>query len=150
MNKFSIESDPVGLDGGIQNLVITLVKTMLRVGEERDEINVVSDQIGSSTYATDLAEVILKLVDFQDNKKPTEIYHYSNQGKINWYDFSRQIFKAANIDYWINPIKTDEYPTLARRPQNSLMDKNKIYKEIGIYARCWKESLAICIASLNK
>ena len=126
------------------------VKTMLRVGDERDEINVVSDQIGSPTYATDLAEVILKLIDFQDNEKPTEIYHYSNQGKISWYDFSKQIFKAANIDCWINPIKTREYPTLARRPQNSLMDKEKIYKEIGINTRCWKESLDICIAKLSK
>ena len=126
------------------------VETMLRVGEERDEINVVSDQIGSPTYAADLAEVILKLIDFQNNEKPTEIYHYSNQGKISWYDFSKQIFKAANIDCWINPIKTQEYPTLARRPQNSLMDKEKIYKKIGIKPRCWKESLAICIANLHK
>lgn len=125
------------------------VKTMLRLGEERDEINVVSDQIGSPTYATDLAEVILKLIDFQDNEKPTEIYHYSNQGKISWYVFSKQIFKAANIDCWINSIKTLEYPTLARRPQNSLMDKKKIHKEIGINTHCWKESLDVCITKLS-
>lgn len=126
------------------------VKTMLRIGREEEEVNVVSDQICSTTYATDLAEVILKLIDSQNNEKPTEIYHYANQGKISWYDFSKQIFKSANIDCLINSIKAIEYPTLARRPQNSYMNKEKIQKEIGINSCCWKKSLAICIATLNK
>ena len=94
--------------------------------------------------------MILKLIDSQNNEKPTEIYHYANQGKISWYDFSKQIFKSANIDCLINSIKAIEYPTLARRPQNSYMNKEKIQKEIGINSCCWKKSLAICIATLNK
>jgi len=120
------------------------VKTMLRLGKERDELNVVSDQIGSPTYATDLAGVILEIIDnkdYQDKDKPTEIYHYSNEGEISWYEFTQKIFKIAKIDCKVNPITTGQYPTSAQRPRNTLMNKDKITQTFNICEPRWKESL---------
>ena len=120
------------------------VKTMLKLGKERDEINVVSDQIGSPTCATDLAEVILTIInnkDYQDKKQPTEIYHYSNEGETSWHDFSKEIFKIAKIDCQVNPINTEQYPTPAKRPGNTLMNKNKIIKEFNFPICNWKITL---------
>jgi len=124
------------------------VKTMLRLGKERDELNVVNDQIGSPTYATDLAEVILTIInneDYQDTKQPTEIYHYSNEGEISWYDFAKEIFKLAKIDCKVTPIKTEQYLTLAKRPKNTVMNKSKIEKDFGIGAISWQDSLRNCL-----
>jgi len=121
------------------------VKTMLKLGKERDEISVVSDQIGSPTCATDLAEVILTIInnkDYQDKKQPTEIYHYSNEGETSWHDFSKEIFKIAKIDCQVNPINTEQYPTPAKRPGNTLMNKNKIIKEFNFPICNWKITLA--------
>jgi len=118
------------------------VKTMLRLGKERSELNIVSDQIGSPTYATDLAEVILNIInnkDYQENNQPTEIYHYSNEGGISWYDFAKKILKIAKIDCKVNPITTEQYPTLAIRPRNTLMNKTKIAKIFSIKTRDWKD-----------
>jgi dTDP-4-dehydrorhamnose reductase len=117
------------------------VKTMLRLGQERDEINVVSDQIGSPTYATDLAEVILKIIDnksYQDKDKPTEIYHYSGEVEINWYDFAKEVFKIAEIDCKVNPIKTEQYSTPANRPVYTVMRVSKIN---NIQPNNWQKSL---------
>jgi dTDP-4-dehydrorhamnose reductase len=124
------------------------VKIMLRLGKERDEINVVSDQIGSPTYATDLAGVILKIIDnkdYQDKRQSTEIYHYSNKGKVSWYDFAKEIFKIEKVDYRVSPITTEQYPTPAKRPRNTLMSKAKIIEEFGVDAVSWKESLEKCL-----
>ena len=110
------------------------VKTMLRLGKERSELNIVSDQIGSPTYATDLANAILRMIDFKDyhNKgQSTEIYHYSNIGKISWYEFAKEIFKIAKIDCKVNPIATEQYLTPAKRPKNTYMSKVKISRELG-------------------
>ena len=129
------------------------VKTMLRLGKEREELNVVSDQIGSPTYATDLAEVILKIInnkDYQDKEQQTEIYHYSNEGNISWYDFSKEIFKLSRIDCKVNPITTRQYPTPARRPKNTLMDKDKITETFSVNIADWKESLNTCMISLKE
>jgi dTDP-4-dehydrorhamnose reductase len=129
------------------------VKTMLRLGKERDELNVVSDQIGSPTYATDLAEVILKIIDnkdYQDKDRPTEVYHYSNKGEISWYDFAKEIFKIENIDCKINPITTDQYPAPARRPRNTVMNKNRIARTLNVNISHWKYSLNVCIAKLKE
>ena len=114
---------------------------MLRLGKERDEINVVSDQIGSPTYATDLAKVILKIIDYQDKKQSTEIYHYSNEGEISWYEFAKEIFKIAEVNCKVNPITTQQYPTPAKRPRNSLIDSNKIMQLFDINTPFWKDSL---------
>jgi len=128
------------------------VKTMLNLGKERDELNVVSDQIGSPTYATDLAETILKIIDnknYQDKEQPTEIYHYSNEGEISWYDFTKEIFKLAKIDCKVSPITTEQYPTPAKRPKSALMDKEKIVEKFSIKTPYWNESLCSCINNIE-
>jgi len=120
------------------------VKTMLRLGKERDELNIVSDQIGSPTYATDLAEVILKIINntnYRNKKQSTEIYHYSNEGEISWYEFAKEIFKIAEVNCKVNPITTQQYPTPAKRPRNSLIDSNKIMQLFDINTPFWKDSL---------
>jgi len=120
------------------------VKTMLRLGRERDELNVVNDQIGSPTYAGDLAEVILKIIDnkdYQDQGQSTEIYHYSNDGEISWYDFTKEIFRMTGIECKVNPITTDQYPMPANRPRNSLIDSNKIMQLFDTNIPFWKDSL---------
>ena len=128
------------------------VKTILRLGKERDEINVVSDQIGSPTYATNLAEVILNIInnkDYQDKKQSTEIYHYSSEGEISWYDFTKEIFKLSKVDCKVNPIATEQYPTPAQRPRNTLMDKDKISTKFSIIIPFWKESIKHLINTQN-
>ena len=128
------------------------VKTMLNLGKERDELNVVSDQIGSPTYATDLAETILKIIDnknYQDKEQSTEIYHYSNEGEIGWYDFAKEIFKLAKIDCKVCPITTEQYPTPAKRPKSTLMDKGKIVEKFSIKTPYWKETLCLCINNIE-
>ena len=120
------------------------VSTMLRLGRERDELNVVSDQIGSPAYATDLAKVILKIIDnkdYQDKKQSTEIYHYSNEGEISWYEFAKEIFKLAKIDCKVNPIVAEQYPTPAKRPRNTLMNKDKIMEKFDIATHDWRDSI---------
>ena len=124
------------------------VKTMLRLGKERDELNVVSDQIGSPTYATDLADAILEIIkskEFREENQTTQIYHYSNEGEINWYEFAKEIFKIAKIDCKVNPITTQQYPTPAKRPKNTLMNKDKIVGIFSLDTPDWKESLNTCI-----
>ena len=128
------------------------VKIMLRLGKERDEINVVSDQIGSPTYATDLANAILDIVqniEFKEVGQKTQVYHYSNAGKVSWYDFAKEIFKMAEVGCTVNPITTQQYPTPAQRPKNTLMNKNKIIEKFGVEILDWKKSLETCILSLK-
>ncbi len=100
------------------------VKTMLRLGKERNEISVVADQIGSPTYTYDLAELLVEMI-FTDKYG---IHHATNEGYCSWYEFACEIFKQAKIDIKVNPIKTEEYPTRARRPKNSRMCKNLSHK----------------------
>ena len=126
------------------------VKTMLRLGQERDELSVVSDQIGSPTYATDLANAILEIIknkEFSKSQK-TQIYHYSNEGEISWYEFSEEIFKIAKVDCKVNPIATQQYPTPAQRPANTVMNKTLIKLDYGLKISHWKSSLKICQRNL--
>jgi len=128
------------------------VKTMLRLGKERNELNVVSDQIGSPTYATDLANAILDIIqniEFKEVGQKTQVYHYSNAGKVSWYDFAKEIFKMAEVGCTVNPITTQQYPTPAQRPKNTLMNKNKIIEKFGVEILDWKKSLETCILSLK-
>ena len=115
------------------------MKTMLRLAETRDEISVISDQIGTPTYAGDLAEVILEII----NTKSTcfGVYHYSNEGAISWYNFAAAIFEITKIQIKLNPIKTSAYPTPAKRPAFSVMDKTKIKRVLKNETSNWKESL---------
>ena len=129
------------------------VKTMLRLGKEKDEISVVSDQIGSPTYATDLAEAILTIVNNKnclDKQQSTEVYHYSNEGRISWYDFAREIFRIAKIDCKVNPITTNQYPIPAKRPKNTLINKDKISHRFNIDIFDWRKAIESCISILKE
>jgi len=120
------------------------VSTMLRLGKERDELSVVSDQIGSPTYATDLADAILEIIkskEFREENQTTQIYHYSNEGEISWHEFAKEIFKIAKIDCKVNPITTQQYPTPAKRPINTIMSVDKIVGIFSLNTPNWKESL---------
>ena len=121
------------------------MKTMLRLAETRDEISVVSDQIGSPTYAGDLADAILKII----NSKNTNfgLYHYSNEGVASWFDFAKAIFEASNLKIKVNAIKTEAYPTPSKRPFYSVMDKTKIKSVLKIETPNWHDSLIKTIAS---
>ena len=121
------------------------MKTMLRLAETRDEISVVSDQIGTPTYAGDLADVILKIIT--SNSRSFGLYHYSNEGVASWYDFAKAIFEGSNLKIKTTPIKTEAYPTPAKRPVYSVMDKTKIKSITGIETRNWQDSLKKAIAS---
>ena len=129
------------------------VKTILRLGQERKELNVVNDQIGSPTYATDLAEVILKIIsnkNYQNKEQSTEVYHYSNEGEISWYEFAKEIFELSGIQCSVSPITTEQYPTPAKRPKNTLMNKDKISHRFDIDILDWRKSLESCITILKE
>jgi dTDP-4-dehydrorhamnose reductase len=123
------------------------VKTMHRLMNEKEEINVVNDQYGSPTYAADLAETILQIV----RKLTTHggIYHYSNDGTISWYDFALAIKELIGSSCRINSITTDQYPTPAKRPLYSVLDKTKIRQTFGITLKDWKQSLNDCIKKIK-
>ena len=119
------------------------VKSMLKYGKEKDVLNVVFDQIGTPTYAADLAKVILDLIPTGLNLKKIEIYHFSNEGACSWYDFTKTILEIAGIDCKVNPIETKDYPLPAERPFYSILSKEKIKKEFDIEIPYWKDSLKI-------
>ena len=129
------------------------VKTILKLLHEKEEINVVNDQVGSPTYALDLADTILKIIAGSQpstaNYKPG-IYHFSNEGVISWYDFAIAIKELSGAKCKINPIPTSQYPTPAKRPAYSVLDKTKIQQTFGIKLKDWKESLAVCLNKINK
>jgi len=122
------------------------LKTMLRLGAERDSLGVVVDQIGTPTYAVDLAKVIITII----NKANPEfgIFHYSNEGVASWYDFAKAIFDISKTNVELLPIRTEAYPTPARRPSFSVMDKSKIKSNLGIEIPYWRDSLIECLSKL--
>lgn len=124
------------------------VKTMMRLGKEKEELNVIFDQIGTPTYARDLAVAIMTAVE---KGIVPGIYHFSNEGVISWYDFTKAIHRLSGItSCHVRPIHTEEYPTAATRPHYSVLDKTKIKKTYGIEIPYWEDSLAECINILNK
>lgn len=124
------------------------VKTMLKLGKERDELKIIADQVGSPTYAIDLASAVLQIIESGSNAYG--IYHYSNEGVTSWYDFAQGIFDISKTEVKTFPIRTAEYPTKATRPAYSVMDKAKIKKTFGIEIPYWRHSLEKCIAALAK
>jgi len=124
------------------------VKTMLRLGKERDTLGVIFDQVGTPTFARDLAKAILDILPSIKNDS-VEIYHYSNEGVCSWYDFSKAIFELSNIKCDVKPIETREYPTPAKRPHYSLLNKSKIKKEFGIIVPYYRDSLKECLRILD-
>ncbi len=121
------------------------MKTMLRLASERDSLSVVSDQIGTPTNAVDLAEALLKIIQSYDAQLVSAsnfgIYNFSNEGQCSWYDFAKEIFKVNNISINLQPIPTSAYPTPAKRPAYSVLDKSKIKQVFGVEIKDWKESL---------
>lgn len=127
------------------------VKTMLRLAEERDELGVIFDQIGTPTYAKDLARVILNgIYESKFNSEGCEIYHYSNEGVCSWYDFSKAIFELSKISCNVHAIETKDYPTPAKRPYYSVLNKAKIKSKLGISIPYWKDSLIECLSKIQK
>ena len=124
------------------------VKTMMRLMNERNELNVVADQIGSPTYAADLAKAILDII--ASGKWESGIYHYSNKGKISWYEFAQAIKEITGSKAIVHPIETVQYPTPAKRPHYSLLNKDKIKSTYSIDVPEWNESLQRCIAILQE
>lgn len=124
------------------------VKTMLRLAEEHESLNVIYDQIGTPTYAKDLAYTILEILPKIDNKT-VEIYHYTNEGVASWYDFAKEIISLSNLTCKIEPITTEHYPLPAKRPYYSLLNKEKIKKTFGITIPYWKESLKVCLSQIH-
>ncbi len=122
------------------------VKTMIRLGREKNELGVIFDQIGSPTYAADLASLIMTAI----NKGIVPgVYHFSNEGVISWYDFTKAIHRIAGIkDCHVRPIHTEEYPTPAKRPHYSVLDKTKVKQTFGIEVPYWEDSLEDCIKKL--
>ena len=129
------------------------VKTMLRLGKERDGISVVGDQIGSPTYATDLASVILEIIknkEFREMGQVTQVYHYSNKGEISWYDFTKEIFKLEKMDCKVSPIESKDYSNSTARPHYGVMSKQKIKQQLELTIPYWKKSLANCLQEIKK
>jgi dTDP-4-dehydrorhamnose reductase len=123
------------------------VKTMMRLGAEKDELKIIADQVGTPTYAIDLAGCILDVIE--KGNQQYGIYHYSNEGVTSWYDFAMGIFDIAKIDVKVYPVRTSEYVTRAVRPTFSVMDKAKIKNTFNIQIPYWRESLEKCIAKLQ-
>lgn len=125
------------------------VKTILKHGAIKPELGVVFDQTGTPTWAHDLAKAILQIVDSgTENFKP-EIFHYSNEGVCSWFDFAYEIVSLSNLNCKVNPIETKDYPTLAVRPQYSVMNKQKIRNLYNVETPYWRESLIECLKQLR-
>ena len=129
------------------------VKTMLRLGNERDELGVIFDQVGSPTNASDLAKTCLDILTYSKEaniNSKGNLYHFSNEGVASWYDFSIAIMTLGKVNCNVKPIETKDYPTPAKRPHFSVLNKSKIKNDFEIDIPYWRDSLAKCILKLNK
>jgi dTDP-4-dehydrorhamnose reductase len=124
------------------------VKTMLKLGAERSELKIIADQVGTPTYAIDLASCILQIISSESDAYG--VYHYSNEGVTSWYDFAKAIFDISETEVKAIPVKTEEYITKATRPAYSVMDKSKIKKEFNMEIPYWRDSLITCINRLKQ
>jgi dTDP-4-dehydrorhamnose reductase len=124
------------------------VKTMIRLSNDRKELNIIADQVGTPTYGIDLAGAIFDII--QSSVKHYGIYHYSNEGVTSWYDFAKAIFEISEIKILLNPIPGAAYPTKAKRPLFSVMDKSKIKTTFNLSIPYWRNSLEECIKQINK
>ncbi|TAJ11271.1 dTDP-4-dehydrorhamnose reductase [Marinilabiliaceae bacterium JC017] len=126
------------------------VKTMMRLGKERSELGVIFDQIGTPTYAKDLAEAILHICQHDVFGSGKKLLHYSNEGVASWYDFAKAIMEIADVDCEVKPIETKDYPTPAARPFYSVMNKKLIKEEYAITIPYWRDALKKCIAKIKE
>jgi dTDP-4-dehydrorhamnose reductase len=128
------------------------VKTMLRLGNEKENLGVIFDQVGTPTYARDLAKTCLEILcgdSSEDISKNGNLYHYSNEGVASWYDFAISIMELAGLNCKVNPIQTKDYPTLAKRPQYSVLNKSIIKIDFKIEIPYWRDSLKDCIEKIK-
>ncbi len=128
------------------------VKTMLKLGNEKDELGVIFDQVGTPTNASDLAKICLNILSDESSANISskgKIYHYSNEGVISWYDFARAIMELGSLDCKVRPIETKHYPTPAKRPHYSVLNKSKIKTDFNIEIPYWRDSLEKCIEKLK-
>lgn len=128
------------------------VKTMLRLAGERGKLNIVFDQVGTPTYAADLAKAILTIIELCENEPKRFIpgvYHYSNEGVASWFDFAKAIFEISEIKCTVSPVRSVEFPTPAKRPEYSVIDKSKIKNTFALNIPYWKDSLKICLERLK-
>ena len=128
------------------------VKTMLRLGNEKKSLNVIFDQIGTPTYARDLAKTCLDILCGESStnlNNDGKIYHYSNEGVTSWYDFATAIMELGNVDCKLVPIQTIDYPTVTKRPKYSVLDKSKIKSDFKLKIPHWRDSLEDCIKKIN-
>jgi len=123
------------------------VKTMLRLGRERTSLQVVFDQVGTPTYAADLADALLQIISA--GQLIPGVYHYSNEGVCSWYDFARSIFKLAKIECDVLPINSKDYPTKTPRPHYSVLNKQKVKSTYNLRIVHWEDSLRLCIQKLE-
>ena len=121
---------------------------MLRLTEERDSLNVVFDQIGTPTYAYDLASLITRIIEDGQLDK-AGIYHFSNEGAVSWYDFAKAISEIGGTTCDIRPCHTEEYPSKAQRPRFSVLDKTKVKETFKVTIPYWRDSLADCIKRIK-
>jgi len=129
------------------------VKTMLRLGQQKDELGVIYDQVGTPTYAGDLALVIMQIAQSSPFKQPvfgTNVYHYSHEGVCSWYDFAIAIFELSGVMCFVKPIETKDYQTPATRPHYSVLNKAKIKQTYAINIPYWKEALQRCLHALQE
>lgn len=129
------------------------LNTMLNLGKVKNELKVVNDEIGSPTYALDLAQAIVKIIESRMTDelfKESQIYHFAGLGQCSWFEFANEIFKKTNINCRVLPIKSDDYVTIAKRPKYSVLDTTKISKDYDVNPKSWTESLYICINEINK
>ncbi len=124
------------------------MKTMIRLGTEREELSVVYDQVGTPTYAKDLAEVMIHII--KAHSIDYGIYHYSNEGVASWYDFAKAIFDGHDIAINLKPILSKEYPMPAERPKFSVLDKTKLKETFGISIPHWRDSLKVALKAYSK
>ena len=123
------------------------VKTMLKLAQDRNQLSIIADQIGTPTYAYDLAKIMLNIIP-KINSSKVHVYHYANEGVASWYDFAFEIFHQTSINCKILPIETKDYPTAAERPLYSVMNKSKIKNTFEIEIPHWKISLANCLKKI--
>ena len=128
------------------------VKTMLKLGQERDNLNVIFDQVGTPTYAKDLAQAVMCIIQseaFNQIDFKTNIFHFSNEGICSWYDFAKTIFELTNMECQVSPIETKDYPTPATRPHYSVLNKAKIKQTYHLTIPHWKDSTKKCLTALH-
>ena len=126
------------------------VKTMLRLGKERESLNVIFDQVGTPTYAADLAQAIMVIArNVERNELVQGVFHYSNEGVCSWYDFAHEIMQQAGLKCMVKPIETKDYPTPATRPHYSVLNKARIKAAYNITIPNWKDSLKICLEEIK-